>query len=386
MTDSQGFATLLHAAVARGAVAGAVVLAVTRDGTLLEAAAGPGAGEAPMSPTTIFALASMTKAIVSVGMMRLVEQGRLSLDTRVGEVLPALAEPWVLDGFDSAGAPLLRPARTAMTLRHLLTHTSGFGYPEWNAELRRAQAELGLPRVPTSFAELARTPLLFDPGTRWNYSIGVDVVGLMIEAVSGQSMDRHLREQVLAPLGMHDTGFLLTQAQQARRAPVHRRLADGTLQPMEWPAGLGQGFTGGGGGLCGSPADYARFLRMLLNGGTLDGTRVLGAETVATMARNHIGDLRVLPMISGVPERSNDADFFPAMVQKWGLGFLLNTEPGPHGRSAGSLGWGGLCNTYFWLDPERGLGGCLLTQILPFADPAVLELFGALERAAYAAA
>jgi len=386
MTEVAGIGAALAEAVAGGAVAGAVALAVRGDGVLFEAAAGqrdlsvPGA----MTADTIFSLASMTKAIVSVGAMQLVEQGRLSLDAPVGDVLPALAAPQVLEGFDAAGTPLLRPARTAITLRHLLTHTSGFGYTDWSADLRRALERAGLPRIPTNFDQVARTPLLFDPGTRWNYGISTDMVGLLVEAVSRQSLERYLRDHVLAPIGMENTDFLLTPEQQSRRARMHRRAADGRLAPIDWPAGFGQGFTGGGGGLCGTAGDYGRFLRLLLNGGTLHGMRLLRAETVAEMGRNQIGALQVRPMVSVAPERSNDANFFPGMVQKWGLGFLINTEPGPYGRSAGSLAWGGLCNSYFWLDPARDMAGCLMTQTLPFADAAVLELFGALERTAYA--
>ena len=386
MTRAKDIAALLDDAVARGAVAGAVALAVRRDGALFEASAGRRdlSGPAAMTADAIFWLASMTKAIVSVGAMQLVEQERLSLDAPVGDVLPALAAPRVLTGFGAAGAPRLRPARTVMTLRHLLSHTAGFGYTDWNADLKRALAHDDMPRIPTNFDQVARCPLLFDPGTDWNYGISTDMVGLVIEAVSRQSLERYLHDHVLGPLGMEDTGFLLSPAQQARRARMHRRTADGRLQPIDWPAGRGQGFTGGGGGLCGSPGDYGRFLRMLLNGGTLDGVRLLRGETVAEMSRNQIGKWQVHTLVSGVPERSNDANFFPGMEQKWGLGFLLNTRPGPNGRSAGSLAWGGLCNSYFWLDPARGVAGCLMTQVLPFADAAVLDLFGAVERTAYA--
>jgi methyl acetate hydrolase len=382
----QRIASLLGVAAARGVVPGAVALGVNRDGVLFEVAAGRRDLSAPaaMTTDTIVALASMTKALVTAGAMQLVEQGRLELDAPVADLLPVLAAPRVLQGFDPDGEPVLTPARTPITLRHLLTHTAGFGYPDWNAPLGRYLEQAALPRVPVNFGQVEQMPLLFEPGTRWNYSIAIDMVGLMIEAVTRQSLDRYLREHLFLPLGMENTGFLLTPAQQARRARVHRRLFDASLEPIDWPAGQGQGFTGGGGGLCGTAGDYGRFLRLLLNGGKLDGVRLLGEATVAEMARNQIGTLEVPTMVSARPERSNDADLFPGMVKKWGLGFLINTERGPNGRSAGSLAWGGLCNTWFWLDPARGLGGCLLTQVLPFADPGVLELLGAVEREVYA--
>ncbi len=368
---------ILHAAVTRGALPGAVALAVNREGTLFEAAA-----EIP--PDTIFWLASMTKAIVSVAAMQLVEQGRLQLDAPVKEILPALAAPHVLEGFDPDGTPRLRPARTAMTLRHLLSHSAGYGYNFWNPALGRYLDQAGLPPIPTTWDEAARTPLLFDPGTRWTYGINTDIVGLAVEAASGQTLDAYLRAHVLEPLGMHDTGFLLTPAQRTRLARMHRRDAGGRLRPIDWAVGAGQGFAGGGGSLCGTAADYGRFLRMLLNGGTLEGVRLLGTDTVAEMGRNHIGDLPVHTLVTAMPKLTNDANLFPGMEQKWGLGFLLNSAPGPNGRSAGSLAWAGLANCYFWLDPAQGVAGCLMTQVLPFADAPAMEVFGAVERAVYA--
>ena len=353
----------------------------THDGTLFEAAVGYRdlSNNSPMTTDTIVWIASMTKAIVSVAAMQLVERNRLRLDAPIAATLPALAAPQVLEGFDTIGAPRLRPARTHITLRHLLTHTAGYGYHVWNPELKRT----GLPPIPASFDDLARTPLLFDPGTRWTYGINTDILGLAVEAASGRTLAAYLRDEILAPLGMHDTTFLLTPEQRARLARMHRRGADATLHPIDWPVGEGQGFTGGGGGLCGTARDYGRFLRMLLNCGTLDGVRLLRADTVRDMGRNQIGDLRVHTLVSAAPKLSNDANLLPGLEQRWGLGFLLNTAPGPNGRSAGSMAWAGLGNCYYWIDTARGLAGCLLTQLLPFADAPALELFGALERAAY---
>ena len=337
---------------------------------------------ARLMPDAIFRLASMTKAITSVAAMQLVERGRLSLDEPIATLLPHLAAPLVLDGFDGP-MPRLRPAVRPITLRHLLTHSAGFGYDTWNEELVRATTALGLPGRPGNTDELARTPLLFDPGARWNYSIATDVVGHAIAAASGMTIDAYVATHVTGPLGMPDTTFTLSDAQRARLVAVHQRQGDGSLAPGQRPAGLAPGFLAGGGGLCSTAGDYIRFLRMLLRGGTLDGARILAAQTVADMARNHIGSAEVLPLRSTMPDASYDCDLFPGMRNKWGLGFLINTEPGPDGRNPGSLAWGGLVNTYFWLDPGAGVGWLVLTQSLPFADPKALALLGALERGVY---
>jgi CubicO group peptidase (beta-lactamase class C family) len=376
---------LLHDATESGRVPGVVAAAASDAGEIYAASYGRRAlpDGAPMTRDTVFWIASMTKALTSTAAMQQVEQGKLSLDAPIAGVLPALAKPQVLDGFDPAGKPRLRPATGPVTLRQLLTHTAGYGYDTWNHELARALPQLDLPRLPRNPDELARFPLLFDPGARWNYGINTDLVGLAVEAASGQRLDAYLRDHVLAPLGMHDTAFHLSPAQRARLTQVHARQPDGALSVIDWPVGNEPGYCMGGGGLCSTARDYLRFLRMLLAGGALDGARILKPETVAEMGRNHIGDLNVLPMRSGDPARSNDVELFPAMAKKWGLGFLINTEPAPGGRSAGSLAWAGLGNTYFWIDPTRRVAGVVLTQILPFGDHAALGLLDRFEQAVY---
>ena len=387
MTLETTIAGLLRQAVEAGVAAGAVAAVVSRDDTLALAAAGrqDGDGSAAMAPDTVFALASLTKPVVTLAALQLVEQQRLALDSPAAEFLGALTEPMVLEGMAPDGTPRLRPAKTPITLRHLLTHTAGYGYPEWSPGLAPALAALGLRRVPGNFDQVARTPLLFDPGSRWNYGISLDIAGLLVEAASRQSLERYLREHVLLPLGMESTGFTVPPAVHARQARVHRRDASGALKAIDWPAGQGQGFAGGGGGLCGSAPDYARLLRLLLSGGAIDGMRLLHEETVAAMGSNQVGELAVPGLVSGMPDLSCDADFFPGMEKKWGFGFLLNTEPGQNGRSAGSLCWGGITNVYCWVDPTAGLAGCLFAQQLPFADPGILSLFSGVEKATYAA-
>jgi CubicO group peptidase (beta-lactamase class C family) len=268
-----------------------------------------------------------------------------------------------------------------VTLRHLLTHTAGYGYDMWNPELGRWLHHTGLSRQVADWETAARQPLLFDPGARWNYGINTDFVGKAVEAVSGIRLDLYLADHVLGPLGMHDTGVALSDEQRARQARMHARGADGALQPMEFRVGGAPAFFMGGGALCGTGPDYIRFVRALLAGGA----GVLRPETVADMGRNHIGELFVGTMRTAMPAMSGDAEFFPGMPKKWGLGFLINTETAPTGRSAWSLAWAGLGNCYYWIDPAAGVGGLVLMQILPFADTAALDVFAAFETAVYAA-
>lgn len=379
-----GIEALLRAAVAEGAVAGVAVAIGNRAGTLLAAAAGQRAAGAPMAPDTVGWIASMTKAITTVVVLQQVEAGRLELDAPIAGVLPELASRQVLEGFSPAGAPLLRPARGPITLRQLLTHTSGFGYDTWNADLGRYMAAAGIPGVGSCRRRALATPLVADPGTRWTYGIGIDWAGLAAEAVTGKRLDALIAEGVTGPLGMADTGFRLGPAQRAKLAAMHARGADGALTPIPFEVPQEPEFHMGGGGLYGTAADYLRFCRMLLNGGALDGARILAPETVAEAMRDQIAPLEVLPMRTANPGASHDVAVFPGMRKGWGLSFLINTAAGPDGRAAGSLFWAGLANSYYWIDPARDRAGVMVTQSLPFADPAVLALLGAVERAAYA--
>lgn len=378
--------TVLRRAVDQGEVPGVVAIAATKDAILYEGAFGRRslAELAPMDMQTAFRIASMTKAITAAAAMQLVEAGQLALDQPAGEVVPGLAAPQVLEGFDTAGCPRLRPAQGAITLRNLLTHTSGFGYDIWNADLLRYHRDTGTPTPRTGKLAGLSAPLTYDPGTRWRYGIGIDWAGRMVEAVAGQDLERVFRDRLFAPLGMRDTSFLVHPDMRPRLATVHARTPAG-LQPLDLEPNPPREFFPGGGGLHSTARDYIRFLQMLLGGGALDGARLLRPETVALMLRNHIGELDVERMVSAVPASSNDVDLFPGTRPKWGLSFVINTEPVPGGRSAGSVAWAGLNNTYYWLDPTRHVAGAIFTQILPFADPDVLRLLHEFERAVYRA-
>jgi CubicO group peptidase (beta-lactamase class C family) len=378
----------IDAALSRAAeakeVPGVVALAATDTGVMYEGAfglrdivAGP-----TMTRDSVFRIASMTKAVTSVAAMQLVEQGKLQLDTPIGNIIPELAASQVLEGFDSSGAPRLRLAKRPITLRHLLTHTAGFGYEVWNPELIGYVTATGMPSLMTGKLSALRLPLVFDPGDRWEYGINIDWVGRAIEAVAGQSLDAYFSAHIFAPLSMTDTGFVPSADQASRLVRVHRRGTDGSLEPitMEMPQ---REFFSGGGGLLSTGRDYLAFLQMLLHQGRFNGAELLRPETVSLMGQNQIGNLQLGVMKTAMPETSNDVNLFPGVRCGHGLASVINAQQGPNGRSAGTLTWAGLFNSYYWIDPQKHVTGVILTQILPFADDRAVRLYGEFERGVY---
>lgn len=377
---------LLTQAVTRGDVPGVVAVAATERELLYEGAFGRRGLDRPepMTIDSVFWIASMTKAVTSAAAMQLVEQGKLSLYEPIASLLPQLAAPRILEGFDENGAPRFRVAKTPITLRQLLTHTAGFAYDMWNADIARYCRDKAIPPVRSCEKKALTAPLASEPDSQWEYSIGIDFVGLAVEAASGKRLDAYFREHIFAPLRMNDTGFKISPRMRERLVGMHARQADGSLQPIAFELPQEPEFHMGGGGLYSTAHDYMRFIHMILNKGELDGARVLKPETIALMAQNHIGDLNVRRLPAAIPQVTNDIDLFPDQDKKWGLGFMINTERTAEGRSAGSLAWAGLANTYFWIDPMRNVGGVILTQLFPFADKQVLDLYSGFERGIYA--
>ncbi|WBU30350.1 serine hydrolase [Rhodopseudomonas palustris] len=371
----------------RGDIPGVVAIAGNSKEVLYQGAFGKRDLSKPEQMTTdsVFWIASMTKAITAAAAMQLVEQGKLSLDEPIGKVLPDLAEPLVLDGFDADGTPKTRPAKSPITLRQLLTHTAGFCYDMWNADMVKYMERHGIPGIIGCQEAALKTPLASDPGTRWEYGINIDFAGKAVEAASGMKLDAYLRDHLFAPLGMTDMGFKIKDEQRKRLVAVHARGEDESLSPIPFEVAQEPEFHMGGGGLYGTAADYLKFTQMILNKGRGNGNQVLKPETVAMMGQNHIGDLNVTKLNSAIAFATNDVDLYPGMTKKWGLSFLINTEKTPEGRSAGSLAWAGLANTYYWIDPTRDVCGVILMQVLPFADAKCLEAFAAFERGVYAA-
>ena len=367
-------------------IPGVVAIAATGKDVIYEGAFGKRdlSKSDPMTADSVFWIASMTKAVTSAGAMQLVEQGKLSLDEPIGKVLPDLAAIQVLDGFDAKGEPKLRPAKKPITLRQLMTHTAGFAYDMWDANLGKYLEKTGTPGIITCLNAALKTPIMTDPGTRWEYGTNIDFVGKAVEAASGKKLDAYLREHIFAPLGMSDTAFKITDDMRKRLVGMHARGEDGTLAAIPFELEQNPEFHMGGGGLYSTAADYIKFCQMILNKGKGNGNQVLKAETVALMGQNHIGELTVDKMTTAAPMYTNDVDLYPDQVKKWGLSFLINTAKTPEGRSPGSLAWAGLANTYYWIDPSRDVCGVILTQLLPFADKHSLEAFAGFEKGIYA--
>lgn len=385
MTKRPDTDQVLRQAVETGQVPGVVAMATDGRDLIYEGAFGKRVlgGSAPMTTDTVFWIHSMTKAITGACLMQLVEQGKIGLDDDVGRWVPALAKPRVHEGFDAAGKPLLRSARRPLTLRLLLTHTSGFVYDTWNERQSAYVQYTKLPRVATFQKPEDCLPLDFEPGQRWEYGIGIDWAGKVLEAITGDTLDAYMQKNILQPLGMRSTGFQLQPEIRERLAGVHQRHPNGHLEVSSFePPQRPEDFLGGG-GLYATAGDYIRFMRMMLGGGALDGVRILKPETVALMGENHIGALEAGVLKTARPAMSFDANFFPGMCQRWGLTFLINTEDVPGRRRAGSLCWAGLRNTYFWIDPKAGIGGTIMTQILPFADPAAVGVYDRFEASIY---
>jgi CubicO group peptidase (beta-lactamase class C family) len=365
-------AKTLEEAVKAGDVPGVAAAAATDKGVIFEGGAGV------LRADSVIWIASMTKAVTAAAAMQLVERGKLSLDAPAADVLPEIGAKGVLEGFDASGQAITRKPARPVTLRHLLTHTSGLGYDTWNADVMKYRQATGIPAIGSCQNVALTTPLLFEPGERWEYGISIDWVGKLVEAASGQRLDRYMTERLFTPLGMNDTGFAIGPAQRLRKARMHTRNPGG-FTVMEHEIPQTPEFHMGGGGLYSTVSDYLKFTSALLKGGG----PILKPETVKLMGRNHMAEgVLCRPLESQLPHMSTDLGFVDGM--KWGLSFMINPTAFPGRRSADSLTWGGLANSYYWIDPAKKVTGVWATQLLPFNDPRAIGAFENFERAVYA--
>jgi methyl acetate hydrolase len=381
LLTSQGSTALsafLADAVSRGDVPGVVAIVVDRDTVLYHEAFGRmnTAKNVPMARDTIFRIASMTKAITSVGVMQLVEQGNVGLGDDVAKFLPRLTSPPVFSTYDAqAGTYETHTAKASITIRQLLTHTSGIGYSWSDHGLNIAQKKTGA----TNDSEL---PLVHEPGAQWTYGASTRVLGELIEKITGERIDAYLEQHIIAPLGMHDTTYTVQPSKYSRVVTTNQR-ANGRLTETQNPDPIPATIRGDG-GLFSTTADYSRFVQMVLNKGQLGGVRILKESTVAEISKNQTGSVKVRLQPSADPLRSNP---FPlgAGEDVWGLGFQIAApkSPTPSRRSPGSLSWAGINNTFYWIDPQNQIGVVLLMQVLPFYDEAALRVLTGFEERVY---
>jgi len=364
----QRLAQMFEREIAAGHYAGVTWL-VARDGKVFtHGAVGfrSVAAQTPMTEDTVCRIFSMTKIVTTVTFLTLLEEGRVNLADPVELYLPELAHRQVLVG-GTAAAPQLEPATGPITLRHLLTHTSGLTYDIFaTGTLRELWVQADLwhsPDLPGLIHRIAALPLAHQPGAKWTYGVNTDVLGAVIEKVTGQDLETAMRSRVLGPLGMHDTTFRPGAEQLARLATIHHRTEDGKLEPEEkWSSQESPKFLSGGGGLVSTLHDYARFAQMLLNGGQLDGVRILGPKTVEVMTHDQIGEL------------ARGAWTPP------GFGFGVSVRPAyvPEVKalgSAGEYGWDGLCDTFVSIDPQEHLVLLMFMQHSPWDDGGIFERF-----------
>jgi methyl acetate hydrolase len=352
-------------------VPGVVAMATDRHRTIYEGMAGKRRldRDEAMTADTVFAIFSTTKAITGTAVLQLVEEGKLDLDAPAKTYAPDIGRLQVIEGFDKSGEPKLRAPKRDVTTRMLMLHTAGFGYDFFNETYNRLAQEKGQPSVITASKAALMTPLVFDPGDKWEYGSNIDWCGLVVEGITSQRLGEVFRTRIFEPLGMRDTTFELTDAMRGRLAGMHQRNADGSLTPMDFELPANPEIHMGGHGLYGTVGDYMRFIRMWLNDGNGEHGRVLKPETVRMAERNGLGDKKITALPGVIPSLSNDAEFFPGLSKSWSFTFMVNDEEAPTGRPAGALGWAGLANLFYWIDRQNGFGGFWATQILPFGDP-----------------
>ena len=378
---------VLRQAVEDAKVPGIVAMVAVSDHVVYQGAYGDRdtIQHSPMAVDSIFQIASMTKPVTSAAVMQLVESGRVKLDEPVATYLPELSQLQVLEEFDAAtGKAHLRPPKTPPTVRQLLTHTSGFAYEFLDEKLHGYAATGAVPPIRQGDDGFLKAPLMFDPGSRWEYGISVDWLGKLVEKVSGQTLEAYFRQHIFEPLGMTDSFFNVPTEKQGRVVALHVRQENGSfVEPPPQPLKPVKFFSGGG-GLYSTASDYMKFERRVLDGGKLGNKRVLRSETVEQMSRNQIGDLTLVPLNSVFPQLAKNPIRVPGSLDKFGLGFAINSKPVEGGRSAGSLAWAGINNTYFWIDPQRKTCAVVLMQFLPFSDDAAISTVENFERAVYA--
>jgi methyl acetate hydrolase len=373
--DTAALDTLLRTAVEQKRVPHVAAMIATKDGVVYEHVEG-------IASDAIYSIASMTKAVTTIAAMQLVEAGKVKLDEPAATYAPELGAVKVLDG----GA--LRPPKTAITVRQLVTHTAGFGYEFMSRDLFGLVGRKKVASIAAGGDGFLKAPLLFDPGARWEYGINTDWLGKIVERVSGQSLEAYFKQHIFDPLGMVDSFFVVPPEKRPRVAKLFHRAKDGSLAeqpPVVPPPGAAAGpvFYSGGGGLSSTARDYLTLTRAVMASGQLGPARILTSESIALMGQNQIADLSIRPFSSVMPDLATDGAALAGDLDKFGLGFALNSKPTAAGRGANTMAWAGIFNTFFWIDREHQLSAVLMTQMLPGLEPGPAKLLEEFDRAVY---
>lgn len=380
MTQKQ---TLLDDAVAAGDAPFLVAAQGNADGVTWSGAAGEAAPGRAAAMDTVYRIFSMTKAVGSTAAMMLVDRGQIGMDDPVDKYLPEARDLKVLDGWDE-DTPRLRAPASMPTLRQLATHTSGLVYEFWCAEIGEWMQKTGHPTIISGQNASMNYAMAFDPGARWDYGLGIDWLGRVVEAVDQRRIDAFLKEELFDPLGMADTACEVGDHMAGRLSSVKARGEDGVFVDTELAPPPNPEFYGMGHALYSTPADYLTFIRLFLNRGTMNGHKILSGDGVDRMLANSIGDLRIGKMVSLAPPMSADVELFPGTPMTHSFGFVRNEEDVPGMRTAGSQGWAGVLNSHYWFDPAKDVAAVIMTQSLPFAEPRFMGVYEAFEKAVYA--
>jgi methyl acetate hydrolase len=383
---------VLEEALQKGGIPAATAMVATQDKIIYSGGFGmrDSTTHARVTVDSIFGVASMTKAITSTAAMQLVERGKLALDVAAAEYLPELQTVNVLEGFDPGGHPMVRKAVKPVTLRLLLSHSSGFAYDTWNQNMARyvsavlPSEQAAKPAYPSLLWNRVPPITICEPGSCWQYGTSADWTARLVQKVSGQNLAEYFRENIFQPLGMSDSAYDLSPSQFERLVSTFGRQGDGSLKELPRATPKPSNTYWGGTGVNSTVGDYTRFLQMFLRQGRgPSGETILQPSSVRAMSSNQIGNLSAGKTKNYTGKVWQDIDFHPGGTDGFGLGFLINKTAYPGGRSAGSLAWAGGWNTYFWIDPTRGICAVIMMQFQPFFDPAAIAVLRTFEQAVY---
>ncbi|WP_457301937.1 serine hydrolase domain-containing protein [Phyllobacterium sp. P5_D12] len=380
-TGSLELQRIVDFSVAMGDAPFLVAMVCDSDGVRFSGASGDAAPGLRADENTVFRIFSMSKPYCAVAIMMLIERGLLGPDTPVADIVSQFSQIGVLDGYQD-GKAILRPPKAQATVRHLATHTSGLEYEFWNPNVAEYIERTGHPSIINGTLQSMCYPMMSEPGTRWGYGPSIDWLGLVVEAVDGRRIDKFCTEEIFEPLGLRNTYFEVDDVARTNLCAVSGRSADGEFAEVLMDPPSHPEFYGMGTALYSTAPDYLRFLRLFLNGGELDGNRILSSASIDEMFTDQMNGLSFSRMVSCAPVTA-DVDPFPGTRHTHTFGFLRNEDDIPGMRGAGSVGWAGVLNSHYWIDRTSNVAAVFMSQSLPFCEPGLMKRYEQFERCVY---